>query len=262
MESQRLHTLRAGRDGCPSDLLLDRLQAGELTSAQAQQLSVHIAQCDVCPSRMALRQEGFAAFPALDTRPLLSAIVRRVGEAQDVQDRRRSLSKLLAWCAPIGAVAALLMLVLRGSFPTTTPANDPSGTREKGGAILHVFRQVGESAREAQSGDFFSPGDRLRFVIDLPARAQIRVIGIEPSGALYVAWPQDRAVSTIFAAGRGLALPGAVALDEGVGKETLYLVSCPPSQDDPDTLCTSAGAESAPKCRSGCALSSFVLNKK
>jgi hypothetical protein len=211
---------------------------------------------------MALRQDGFAAFPTLDTRPLLSAIVRRVGEDQDAKARRFSLSKLLVWCAPVGAAAVLLIVFLRGSFLAKTPEVDPSETREKGGAILHVFRQVGESAREAQSGDSFSPGDRLRFVVDLPVRAQLTVIGIEPNGTLYVAWPQDRAVPRIYAAGSGIALPGAVIVDESVGKETLYLVSCSPPQADPDSLCTSGGAGAVPQCRSGCALSAFVLHKK
>lgn len=261
MES-RLGTLRAGREGCPSDLMLDRLCAGELSSEQQSELQSHLAACEVCPSRVAQRQAGFEAFPDLDTRPLLSAIVRRVGEAQEAKQRRFSVGKVLAWLAPVGAAVAVFLLIGRGRDREPADDQESAMTREKGSAALHVFRQVREGARESLSGDSFRPGEALRFVVDLSKQAQISVVGIEASGALYVAWPQDAGAVTLYSAGKGQALPGAVVLDESIGKETLYLVACPASLSVPAQQCKSGGPGALPQCGPGCSLSAFVLNKK
>lgn len=262
MESRRLDTLRAGQKGCPSDLMLDRLCAGELSSDKQRELQSHIAACAVCPARMTQRQAGFAAFADLDTRPLLSAIVRRVSEEQEARQRRFSVGKLLLWLTPVGAAAAVSVFLLVGRDPATVHPPDEVMTREKGSVTLHVFRQVGQGASESLSGDSFRPGDRLRFAVDLSKQAQISVLGVESSGTLYVAWPQDPSAATLYAAGKGQALPGAVVLDDNLGKETLYLVSCPASGSAPAKLCKSGGPGAAPQCGSDCLLSAFVLNKK
>ncbi|MFO0657130.1 MAG: hypothetical protein U0787_18905 [Polyangia bacterium] len=86
---------------------------------------------------------------------------------------------------------------------------------------------------EALSGDSFAPGDTLRFVVDLPAPSRVSVLGVEASGALYVAWPQDDKAAVAREAGKAQALEGAVVLDEKLGRETLYLVTCPPRWGKP-----------------------------
>jgi hypothetical protein len=128
----------------------------------------------------------------------------------------------------------------------------------KGGLALHVFRLAGDHAEEALSGDRFAPGDRLRFVVDLPAEGHVSVLGAEAGGALYTAWPLEPGMQTRFAAGTGIELPGAVALDDQPGRETLYLVHCPVKVGTP--ACT-LGTYSKPSCPKSCAMTAFILDK-
>ena len=259
MEAQRFDHIRSGSESCPSDLMLDRLHSGELPASAAKELQAHIAHCAQCPQRMAARQAGFDAFPDVDPRPLLAGIHRRIGTEQEAKARRFSLAKLLAILTPVSAAAAVAVFLMIGR---TTDPPDPAMTREKGGMALHVFRQVGQGSSEVISGDTFRPGDRIRFVVDLDRSGLINVLGVESGGALYVAWPQGQGNAVVYGEGKGQALPGAVVLDESVGRETLYLVSCPESVGTPAARCKSTDTATQPSCPAGCSLSPYVLNKK
>lgn len=261
--------LREGDAGCPSDLALDRLHAGELAAAESRQITAHVATCTTCPGRIAARQNGFAAFPEVDARPLLAAVRRRLHESEQEPVGRRWLQKLGLYFAPVAAVTAALaiFLVVRHGGSTTPNAADgvTYETRAKGGLGLHVYR-LGEGktalAHDTVSGDPFAPGDRLRFVVDLPTRGQVQIIGVESDGDLYVAWPgpgSGAAVDTLRPAGKGQELPGAVALDNSPGRETLYLVHCAATSAAPQ--CTSQGAGKSPQCPAGCRLVPYVIDK-
>src|SRR4051794_7842240 len=104
MNAQDFARLREGEAGCPSDLALDRLQAGELLPAESQRITAHVDACASCPLRMAARQAGFAAFPEVDPRPLLSGIRRRLFETEREPASRRWLRQLGLIFAPMAAV--------------------------------------------------------------------------------------------------------------------------------------------------------------
>jgi hypothetical protein len=275
MNAQDFARLRSGKDDCPSDLALDRLHAGELPSAEAQRLTAHIKGCSLCPERMALRQAGFDALPEVDARPILSTIRRRLHESEQVPAARRWLRQLGLLLAPMAAATAALavLLVIRKAPehppgpPPTAAEPDTDVVRAKGGLGLHVYRQgksdgpTEASGQATVSGEQFAPGDRLRFVVDLPRSGQVTIVGIEATGELYVAWPSPgSAESTLRPTGPGQELPGAVALDSSRGRETLYLVHCPQASAPPQ--CTSQGAQARPQCGTGCAMVSFVINKE
>ncbi len=254
MNEDLLQRLRAGRAECPSDLLLDRLAAGELPAAQAAQLQAHTGTCPACAAHM--KEARFDALP-VDAAALLARIRRGM-------DRPSLWQRLLgSWAlrAPVLAVAgACLVLVLIGR-PTPHPgpiAEDP-GTRAKGGAILHVHRMLSAGSEEVLSGARLAPGDRLRFVVDLPRPGYVAILGVEEGGGLYAAWPTDGTTPQARPAGSGQALPGAVALDETPGTETLYLVHCPGAAAPP--RCQARGGRKPPLCPEGCALSPFVIHK-
>jgi hypothetical protein len=241
--SAPLDTLRAGKPGCPSDLALDRLHHGELAADPAEALRRHLGGCADCAARLAERTRGFDAVPGADPRRVLAGI-RRGLDAPAPRAR-------WPWLAALAGVAASLALL-----PLLRPGGPAS--RTKGGLALHVYRARGERAEAMISGDRFAPGDRLRFVVDLPSAGAVRVVGVEARGALYTAWPQDPAAPSTLGPGEGIALPGAVALDAQPGRETLYLVHCPAPLGPP--VCAAAAGE-APRCTAGCALSPFVLEK-
>lgn len=254
-------SLRAGGANCPSDLALDRMHAGELTGEAKTHIESHLRDCPICPQRLAERATGFDAFPQLDARPVLAAVHRRIAEESSASESRFSLKKLLAVLIPAAALGAVAVITVIGGSPHA-PLSQGDGVREKGNAALHVYRQQGERSIEMLSGDTFSPGDHIRFAVDLPTRSYIGVLGVEASGALYVAWPQDDKAMTLLDAGKGQQLPGAVVLDEKPGRETLYLVACREPLGAPGLVCKSAGPAAAPSCPLGCTLSPFGLQKK
>jgi hypothetical protein len=255
MNPPDFRVLRSGRPECPSDFTLDRLHAGELSQEQARETERHVAGCAECGARMAERRAGFDAIEGVDPRAMLA----RIRTGLDSPARRPLSERLLVQArrllAPVAvmATAAVALVVVTGQ-----DVESPT-TRMKGSLGLHVFRLVGDHAVEAVSGDKFAPGDRLRFVVDLPAEGHVTVVGIEPSGKLYTAWPLDTESQTRFAAGSRIMLPGAVALDDQPGRETLHLVHCPVEVGPPE--CTSRGAGAKPVCPAGCVTTPFVLEK-
>lgn len=253
-------SLRPGRPDCPSELALDRFFCDELTGDEKTFVSSHVGLCTVCAERLSQRRAGFDAFPDLDARPLLAGVHRKLADADAQTSRRFSFGKILAVLTSSVAVSAAVAVVLLASKPS--PVSQTDVVREKGSAALHVYRKTGDRSVELLSGDTFAPGDHLRFVVDLPRPSRVSVLGVESMGALFVAWPQDEKTSTQREAGKAQALEGAVVLDEKLGRETLYLVSCPPQSEDPSTACKLTDASQPPSCPSGCVLSPFVLQKK
>lgn len=127
--------------------------------------------------------------------------------------------------------------------------------RVKGSLELHVLRKQGEGASRVISGDKITPDDTLRFQVSLPTAGRVSIVGIEPDGTLYPAWPlADHAAETLLPAGAKQSLPGAVQLDGPSGAEHLYVVLCP---DGVDPKCASAGPARAPKCAADCTTGGF-----
>lgn len=246
--------LRQTGPECPSDWMLDRLHAGELSESEAGPVRQHLSGCETCTARMAERQAGFNAISEVDPRAMLARI--RAG----VESRARPslVERVRSWGRGLLAPVALVAATVAIAVVVISTGQTGRDTRIKGGLALHVFRLAGEHASEALSGDPFAPGDRLRFTVDLPAEGHVSVLGVEASGALYTAWPLEAGVQTRFTAGNGIELPGAVALDDQPGRETLYLVHCPLPVGTP--VCT-AGADGKPSCPKGCAMTAFVLDK-
>lgn len=273
MSEHKFAQLREGQAGCPSDLMLDRLHADELAPAAAEGLTLHIASCPSCASRMESRRAGFARFAGADPERILAGVRKRLAEpdhppartSPPMQTHRRWLRSAGLAVAPLAAAAALVGLFVIRRGPADVSSTDgpggPESVRLKGGPALHVFRLVGERSQRVMSGERLSPGDRLRFVVDLPQKAQVTIVGIERDGTLYTAWPLGASAegAGLRPAGSGQELPGAVALDQSLGQEPLYLVYCPDATTPPH--CTSQGATEAPSCQSGCVLQKFMINK-
>ena len=270
--------LREGQAPCPSALALDRLVAGELTDAARSETEAHLVACADCAGRVAHLRAGFDAMEGVDPRALLAGVRRRLDDEPARTGWRAFLARWLGdgrlpW-APLAAAGAALVVLLV-VLPRSGP-DDPDGSvRRKGGLALHVHRLAVDratnpiagsggaeaSSEEVLSGDRFRPGDRLRFVVDLPRDGHVAIVGVDADGGLYEAWPLGGgAVDTLRSAGRRQVLPGAVSLDDKPGRETLYLVHCAPEVGPP--RCTSRGVDAAPVCPATCALSPFVVDKE
>jgi hypothetical protein len=242
------------RPECPSDFALDRLHAGELPQEAALEFERHVAGCADCGARMAERRAGFDAIEGVDPRVMLSRIRTGLDTPAPLPQRLLTWTRRQFTPLAVAVTAALALVVV-----TNRQLVEPPGTRLKGSLTLHVFRFSGDHAEEVISGSTFAPGDRLRFVVDLPAEGHVSVLGVESSGTLYTAWPLNAESQTRFAEGKGIELSGAVSLDAQPGRELLYLVHCPTQVGPPD--CTSGGAGAAPVCPAGCVSTPFILEK-
>lgn len=245
--------LREGRPECPSDFALDRLHSGELPPAEARETERHVAGCAECGPRLAERQAGFGAIDGVDPRAMLA----RIRTGLDAPAQAPLSERLIGWMRRL--LAPMAMVAMAAVVLVVVVPGQQQGTRMKGALALHVFRLTGDHAEEVVSGDTFAPGDRLRFVVDVPAEGHVTVLGVEASGTLYTAWPLEPGVQTRFEEGNGLELPGAVSLDAQPGRELLHLVHCPLEVGPPE--CTSAGASEKPVCPEGCVVTSFILEK-
>ncbi len=242
--------LREGRSDCPSDFALDRLLGGALPDAEADTLHAHTGGCEVCLERLATRRAGFDAIPEADEGALLRSLLARNEVSETVVGRLLSWLTGSAWFAiPVTLAAAAAALVLLLPAEMTEPPLEGDTVRMKGAPVLHVYRLRAGHSEEAISGDRFTPGERLRFVVDLPAEGRVRIVGVEGSGAVYTAWPLEPEAKMERPAGDGQKLPGAVKLDQAPGREVLYLVHCPTGAGPP--TCIAHGADERPECPPG-----------
>ena len=247
-------SLRSGGPECPSELALDRLHAGELPPEVVQRTAQHVAGCAGCGARMAERRAGFDGLEGVDPRAMLGRIRAGLDRPASLPERLgRLLRRLSAPLALVATAAVVLLLVRADQEPGV------GGTRFKGSPTLHVFRLRGDHAEQVLDGEPFAPGDRLRFTVDLLTEGYVKILGVESSGRLYIAWPLDPGAQTRFTAGHGSELPGAVSLDAQPGRETLYLVHCPLAVGPP--VCTAAIPGARPVCPEDCSLAPFILDK-
>lgn len=260
MDLQKLQSLRAGGEDCPSDLALDRLHAAELSVPETAALRLHITACQDCSARMASREEGFDIAPAVDSRVLLSQLRTRLAAEPKKAARWRWLSRFRYALLPVVAAAAGVAMigVLRSHRGV---ALDPEVTRSKGGLTFAVYQWTGSHARQVTSGEHFVTGDRLRFVVDLPSRSRIGVLGVESKGQLYVAWPARPDSRAVRDAGPRQELDGAIVLDDSQGKEVLYLVACPEQVASIADSCHLQASGASLMCPPQCSMTAFVLNK-
>ncbi len=231
---------------CPSEAVLDAYALGELNNEAPR---AHIDRCPHCRARLDARAAAFAAMPRRDEliRAIHVAVAAGANAAADPAPRRWPRWRLVGALAAVSAAAVVLLPIERTS------------TRLKGGVGLTVYVERGGRVARAQSGDVFRAGERLRFEIDLPEDGHIMIVGREVSGRRYNVFPvgDDVVRSRSLPVGADQLLPGAVVLDEALGQESLFLVSCPQPFDSSQVRFR--GGRASPPA--GCLTAPFVLTK-
>jgi len=205
---------------------------------------------------MALRTQGFAAFPEARPDRLLAGILARLEEPP----ARPWWS--LSWVrfGALGAAAAAALVLLAVAFWSPPPGPQEPVVRAKGSLGLNVFLKRGERVAEALSGDSFQAGDRLRFTLELPVAGHVLLVAQDAQGRLEPCHPfGPGAASRPAQAGSTGPLEGAVELDEAPGDEWIHLVHCP-RPFGPDELSPGAGP-GAVRAPEGCRVASFLLRK-
>ncbi len=195
--------------GCPSNLRLDRLLAGELAAEPERELRAHLAACARCAARFAAIEEEARAFP------------REVWIQGEAAKARRALRAGRGhWgtiAASLSAAAAAVALFHLAPLPHPHPA----GVRSKGGEALDLVVRHRDGSVEETSGDGrLLPGDAVRFRLSLATGGTVAVLGLDAAG-LVTAYVEPVAVP----AGRTV-IEGSVVLDETPGAERFVAVIC------------------------------------
>lgn len=256
-----------------SEYQLDRLFLGELPAEQEAQLNRHLGSCLPCTKRRKLRDEGLAAFPEVDADALLGRIHAQLESdpSASAPANSNSVVRMSLKFAPLLVIAAgfLLFIGLRNDKSSTLPENAPATIRAKGSIALRVFSS-GQSGGEVLSGQALSPGDVIRFVVDVPdsvlpgSNLQAMLISIEENGgARSVYYPHEGSSSTRLILDETSALSTALELDDYQGIESLHLVTCPNAFNDSDIVFSkdSSGQSLPSGLPKGCMHSRFQIEK-
>jgi hypothetical protein len=239
---------------CPSETQLDGFFTNELSARNSSRLQKHIQPCSYCQNRLSQRKAGFQSFTQLDPQKLLHRIQEGLAETTVPQAVSRALREmrikpqtqsnraqasprvqpfarsLLRWAYGASAVLVIALLV-KAFLPTNTGTPEhraEQAVRIKGGLKFEVVRERRGVVEKASSNGIFYPGDRLRFVVDVPQPGNLMVIGQEADKKLYGGYPPgEEAQSSPVLEGPDQILPGAIELDDSYGREWFYLVFCP-----------------------------------
>src|SRR4051812_2166596 len=130
---------RSRSETCVSDLLLDEILVGELTTPEERAAHAHLDACRACSDRLQELRKDRDPLPAL-----------RSPRAQ----RWPSAARV----ALGGAVAAALAIFVVRAPGTVTPS-----TRTKGGPRLGYFVKHGSDTRAGGAAETVRPGDTLIF---------------------------------------------------------------------------------------------------
>jgi hypothetical protein len=213
------------RDGCVTDLAFDRWFAYEHDEARAAQLAEHLRSCARCRVRGELLAREREAF--LSKAPSLAANAERARTLRRA-DRGwlRAPRTWLAAAAAAGAAAAMLLAWAAGPRESAQRyAHAGDGERRKGGFNVGFYVKRGPIVQRGVSGDTVHPGDQLGFTYSSETPVYLALLGSDGRSASVYFPASDSAVRV--PAGSDVALDFSLELDEQLGTERLFAVSCP-----------------------------------
>jgi hypothetical protein len=204
-------TLQSRPEGCVSDLMLDRLLAGECSDEEARSANTHIEGCDGCRGRLETFGGDRDTFASREL-PLPGVARKRL--------RRPPLAVWGIGGAVVAMAAAVLLLV-------RPKAQDGIGesTRLKGPSHIGFYVKHGSSVSRGSDGQRVEPGDALRFTYSSGAPRYVAVLSVDGARHASVYFP-DAAIAERVEPAIDRALPSSTVLDATLGEEHLYGLVC------------------------------------
>ena len=247
---------------CLSDLVLDRYRLGELERSEAKQVLAHLGGCHRCQRRSRELEEAAALFlaahPELPRPRNARPPMDKAGSAKRGQPEWARFAPL---ATGIALAASVLFLLGRAEWGSEewTRTEEPS-ERSKGGARLAYSVKRGDVVFEGGSEQTLRPGDRVRFVLSLPAPRYVAVLSRDGAGVVSSYFPPG-SKGRRLQAGRDVPLPGSIELDDVLGREEIWGVFCEgPFELEPHLAKLRAGRKlSAPR---GCSLLTLHWQKE
>jgi len=227
---------RSRSETCLSDLLLDELLVGEITTAEERAAHAHLDACRACSERLQVLRR--------DRDPLAA-----------LQPQRAKRWPFAARVVLGGAVAAALAL-----FAVQMPGSEMTSTRAKGGPRLGYYVKHGDDTRPGGAGETVRAGDTLIFTATAATPGFVAVLSREGPGKASVYFPSGARAEPV-AAGREVVLPVATVLDDAVGSERIYGLFCA-SPEPIEPLRSRLAATGALPVPQGCHVDTLTLSKE
>ena len=218
---------RSRKPGCPSNLDLDELLAGDLAGDEREgRIRSHLGNCRECGARL-------AAHGSVELPPLSTAV--RAEHTRAMAERTRRRRKILGAFVLSGCAAVAVMVLL----PIGPTSEEPLKERTKGGLALTVsVKRAGGRVDAVQGEGRLQAGDEMRFSLTASTAGHAVVLGLDaaPSVTLYVPGavtaPADSMAKAAWVEAAGVsALPGSIVADETAGAERVFAVLCPTPRD-------------------------------
>jgi hypothetical protein len=263
---------------CVSDLRLDQLRVAELSDAQATAIREHLSNCAECHQRYALLCEDAARFgqhgPSFEKLISGAASQLRTADPQAARSlpsrcQPSATSRRFAIWASFAAAAGLVLLIAQGlreqergaqSIPTSNASSELATERTKGASASFDFVvRRGEHTVLGIAGMALYPGDRLRFTVSASRAMHWGVWGVDAGGQVSAYATSARLMQV--SAGRQVALPQTVELDDSAGHEHIVAVFCEGAQASDTIQRALADNIQAPRLPPGCGSETVEVRK-
>jgi len=237
---------------CPSNLELDRLATGELSSRAQVALQEHLQSCEKCETRRERWSQLAASYLA---RPeaqatLQGLLTRSESLAPRPSPRRRHAA---AWLAGVCVAAAILV----GVFPRGVTDT----VRSKGGVDFGFFVKRGAQVFGGTDGEHVWPGDQLRFTVRSHEPTDLAIFSLDANGKVSLYYPVLGAPARLPGSLTAVPLAASVELDDTLGDELLVARFCRAPQAL-DSLQRELAATGTLPEQAGCQLRKLRVHKE
>ena len=200
---------------CLSKLQMDELLTESADAPSQESMNGHLKDCLRCRGRYRNLVAEHAAFANVAP----PAFVRRDQGRGQGRPRR----SMVALVVPALAAAALLLFLQDPDLPASPEV------RSKGGApSLGLQVKRGQTTFVAAPEATLLPDDTLQFVVPQKPGEHVAIFNIEENGSVTAFHPVGRktTVALLDSPGPEVILPGAIVLDNSVGREQLVAMFC------------------------------------
>jgi hypothetical protein len=214
-----------------SGLSVERFLQGELKGEDLRRFDRETAACAECARLLAETRADDAAFAL---RPI-PEYVRAAGEPAPARSFFRPWFVALPAAAALAALAIVFMrpaprgqpdeiaaLGHRGGDSVVRIKGDASASATPLSLGFYVSRAAGGGKTVGRSGEKLTRGDRIQFFYDAPKAAPFALVGIDGRDEVTIYFSTGDGGGALQE-GRGLALEGAIELDDSAGAERFFL---------------------------------------
>ena len=211
----------------PSAWALERHHTGEGESALRKSIENHLKTCLSCREKLEALKEAGANFEGRMNRAGFLTAVR-----QGVDDRAEeplSKRRIWPWFALAGtALAAMLLWMVIQPPLGVLGGKSSDGIRIKGDSNLQIgfFIEQDGTAELVDPTRVLHPGERIQFALTGPKGGFVHLVGVDEAGLVSVYYPRSDQSQEEFPGGVGRPVPGAVLLDETLGRERIFVLVC------------------------------------